>query len=186
MLRELGTSVSCCAACRAINLASDGRSSSYLFFQTPGTTSDFTSFGQTFLTGGECVTLSSFTFGLRSERGTARIQLNALLYTYNFATDQVTGSRLASQLTSAIQSQTSLTVTFPQPVQLTPATSYAIILTTAGLGQAGTNREIGIYLGDPNGIPGGTWLSQRSGDNPAEIETTPFTPNSQSFDITIN
>ena len=191
MLEVYVTSASCFAACRAITLASGLASSDYAYLQTPGASPPArSSLGQTFTTGAECVILSSFALGLLPPGGAGLVQITALLYPYDLTTDRVTGSRLASQSTSATQSQGSLTVTFPQPVQLSPATTYAIILTTAGLGQSATDLEIDFQRslpGNPNPIPGGKWIYQSGlGDIPSAIEANPFLSASDNLGITIN
>ena len=182
--------MSCCAACLAISLASGPASSNYAYLQTPGAgIGSFarSSVGQTFTTGAECVILSSFTLGLLPPGGAGLVQITALLYTYDLTTDRVTGSRLADQSTSARLTDSSLTVTFPQPVQLSPATSYAIILTTAGQGQAALSSEIDLRRSQPGSeIPGGKWILQNSGDNPSSIESNNFLGITGNLDITIN
>ena len=182
----------CCAGCSAIILASGPASGSTTFISTPGSgATAITTLGQTFTTGGECVILSSFTLPLVQQLNVINnpVFITALLYTYDLSTNQVTGSRLASQATSATPSQISLTVTFPQPVQLSPATSYAIVLTTSGLGQGSTSRSIQVErsnYGNPNEIPGGKLIYQNNGDDPAAIDTSQFTQVLENLVITVN
>ena len=178
MLEDL-SHVSCCAACgasRAINLVSAPAGLlSITYFDTPGVNQAISTVGQTFTTGEECVILSSFTVGLSPGPRSNQVLIRALLHTFDLSNNRVTGSPLASQSTSATQSQGSLTVTFPQPVQLSPADSYAIILTTAGLGQAAAAFTINVLqtsIGTP--IPGGRVIYLSNGNNVAAIETTPF------------
>ena len=182
----------CCAGCSAIILASGPASGSTTFISTPGSGSTaITTLGQTFTTGGECVILSSVTLALEQQLNVINnpVFITALLYTYDLSTNQVTGSRLASQATSASPSQIGLTVTFPQPVQLSPATSYAIILTTSGLGQGSTAYSINVQrsdYGNPNEILDGKFITQNSGDNPGAIETNPFFQSFENLAITVN
>ena len=163
--------------------------------QTPGLgPTASSSVGQTFTTGGECVILSFFTLALVPQASTGRVRINALLYPFDVSTNRVTGPALATQLTSAIEDDSSLSVTFQRPVQLSPATSYAIILTTSGQGQAAEVHTILIRRspsGNPNEILGGKSIFQGSGDSSAAIETDPFisnifTPGDENFAISIN
>ena len=192
MLEEYVTNASCCAGCSAINLASGPASGSYATrVSTPGSgASALTTVGQTFTTGGECVILSSFTLELRPQNTINNpVSITALLYTFDLSNNLVIGPRLASQSISAVQSQSSLPVTFPQPVQLSPATSYAIILTTSGLGQGSTAYSINVQrsdYGNPNEILDGKFITQNSGDNPGAIETNPFFQSFENLAITVN
>ena len=120
--------------------------------------------------------------------GTNQESIRALLYTFDLSTNRVVGSPLANELTSAVQSDNILSVTFSQPVQLSPATPYAIILTTSGQGQGFTSLT--IYLqrsnrGTPNEIPGGLLIYQASGDNVEAIERDPFYPINDNLFITV-
>ena len=156
-------------------------------FSTPAS-GPFTTLGQTFTTGGECVILSSFVVGLSPQGYDSRVAIRALLYAFDLSTYRVIGSPLASQSESVSQEDFTLPVTFTQPVQLSPATSYAIILTTSGQGQGTTPRVLNLELssiGNPNEIPGGRLILQTSGDNAAAIETNPFSYGTENLSITI-
>ena len=133
--------------------------------------------GQTFTTPGDCITrVASVTFALSPQGGSSgRVDVTAFLYKYDLGTDQVVGSSLGSQNVGTTEAATTLTATFPTPIQLQEASTYAAILTTSGLGQLATlaTLETSATLA-PRTILDGEGIRLSNGDDPSAIASSAF------------
>ena len=132
--------------------------------------------GQTFAVPSTCTTVASVTFAFSPlGGGSETFAVTALLYKFDLATDRVIGPLLGSQTVSISEAATILTVTFANPIQLPETTTYAIILTSSGLGQ--TNIQATVYPSltlTPRTIPDGTYIRLNNGDDSSAIATSGF------------